>query len=117
MRVLRYDRQFTRRKFLADASRGFLATGVLMPLAKALANAGDIGGVYPDELMSIEEYTKGRIKTGDEISASNVEFGKLVIQVSEEGRLHLPLKRLEYAVGSGASHAARSKRRAGWETQ
>jgi len=47
-----------------------------MPLSKAIAQTGDIGNAYPDELLSIEGYTKGRISTGDTIDASNVELVK-----------------------------------------
>ncbi len=73
MIVRRYSHDFSRRKFLADAARGVLGTGVLMPLARAIAETGDTSKAYPDELLSIEGYTKGRIKTGDYIDASNVE--------------------------------------------
>jgi hypothetical protein len=73
-RIGRYDRSFSRRKFLADASRGVLAAGVLAPLWDVIAATGDITKAYPDELLSIEAYTKGRIKTGDMITDRNVEF-------------------------------------------
>ncbi|WP_295680416.1 DUF1329 domain-containing protein [uncultured Nevskia sp.] len=92
MRITRYDGGYSRRKFLADASRGTLATGVLMPLSQAIAQHGDISKAYPDELLSIEGYTKGRIKTGDEITAANVELVKDLIepiryeQILKQGR-------------------------------
>ena len=74
MKIIRYDRDYSRRKFLGDAARGVLSCGVLMPLSKAIAQTGDISKAYPEELLSIEAYTKGKIKTGDYIDASNVDF-------------------------------------------
>ena len=62
-----------RRHFLANTARAVAGAGVLMPLWKAIAADGDITRAYPDELLSIEAYTKGRIKPGDTIDASNVE--------------------------------------------
>ena len=38
---------------MADAAKGVLSTGVLMPLAQAIAATGDITKAYPDELLSI----------------------------------------------------------------
>lgn len=92
MRLLRYRRDYSRRKFLQDCGRGVLATGVLTPLWQAVAADGDIAKAYPDELLSIEGYTRGRIKTGDTIDASNVEHVKDLLepiryhQVVEQGR-------------------------------
>ena len=80
MRLLRFDRDFSRRKFLGDAGRGILATGVLMPLWKAIAATGDITKAYPEELLSISVYTKGKINPGDEISAQNVEYVKDLLE-------------------------------------
>ena len=80
MKLLRYDRGYSRRKFLADAASGVLGTGVLMPLAKAIADTGDVSKAYPEELLSIENYTKGRIKTGDTIDASNVDVVKDLLE-------------------------------------
>ena len=45
-----------------------------MPLWKAIAQTGDISAAYPDELLSIAEYTKGGLNIGDTIDASNVEL-------------------------------------------
>ena len=80
MRLLRYDRGYSRRKFMSDAAKGVLGTGVLMPLWDAIADTGDPGKAYPEELLSIENYTKGRIKTGDTISAANVEAVKDLLE-------------------------------------
>ncbi|HZR33895.1 MAG TPA: DUF1329 domain-containing protein [Nevskia sp.] len=80
MRHIRFDRGYSRRKFLNDAARGVLASGVLLPLWKTIAATGDITKAYPEELLSIEGYTKGRIKTGDEITAANVEHVKDLLE-------------------------------------
>lgn len=80
MKIIKYDRGYTRRHFLDQAARGVFAAGVLMPAWQAIANNGDVSKAYPDELLSIEGYTKGRIKTGDEIDASNVELVKDLLE-------------------------------------
>lgn len=74
MRITQYDRGYSRRKFLKDSARCVLGTGVLLPLWDAIAATGDITKAYPDELLSIEVYTKGKVKAGDTIDASNVEY-------------------------------------------
>lgn len=74
MRFRKYDFDFRRRRFLERGARGILATGVLMPLWDAIAADGDIGRAYPDELLSIEAYTRGRLQPGDIIDAGNVEL-------------------------------------------
>jgi len=92
MKLIRYDRGYSRRKFLQDAATGVLSTGVLAPLAEVMAATGDVSKAYPDELLSIENFTKGRIKTGDMIDASNVEAVKDLIepvryeQILKQGR-------------------------------
>lgn len=80
MHLTRFSRGFSRRKFLRDASVGVLSTGVLAPLWEVMAATGDITRAYPDELLSIEAYTKGRIKNGDFITASNVEHVKDLLE-------------------------------------
>lgn len=79
MRVLRYDRNYSRRHFLGALARG-AAAGVLMPTWQAIAQDGDVTRAYPDELLSIEAYTKGRFKAGDEINAGNVDLIKELIE-------------------------------------
>lgn len=92
MHLTRYDRGYSRRRFLDQAARGFLATGVLAPLWDAIAATGSIEKAYPDELLSIESYSRGRIKVGDTISADNVEHVKALLspivytQVAKMGR-------------------------------
>ncbi|WP_022977612.1 DUF1329 domain-containing protein [Nevskia ramosa] len=92
MYINRFDRGFSRRKFLNDAARGVLGAGVLMPLSEAISANGEINKAYPDELLSIEGYTKGKLKTGDIIDSSNVEYVKDLLepvryeQILKQGR-------------------------------
>ncbi|SEP71437.1 Protein of unknown function [Solimonas aquatica] len=93
MHLKRYDKFYSRRKFLSEAALGTLSAGVLMPMWDAIAATGDVSKAYPDELLSIEMYSKGRIKPGDRIDASNVEHVKDLLdpiryeQVSKQGRV------------------------------
>lgn len=91
MHLLKFDFDYSRRAFLAKA--GTLAgAGVLAPLWPLIAKGADISKAYPDELMSIDAYTKGKIKTGDLITAANVDIVKDLLtpiaykQVKEMGR-------------------------------
>ena len=69
----------SRRSILKYALAGSCA-GFLKPLSAAVEAAGSIEGVYPDELLSIEEYTRGKISTGAYIDASNVEAVKDLLE-------------------------------------
>ncbi|MDN5872920.1 MAG: DUF1329 domain-containing protein [Sinobacteraceae bacterium] len=80
MRIRRYDTNFSRRKFMADAARGVVSAGVLMPIWDAMAADGDTAKAYPDELLSIDEYTKGKLQPGDTIDASNVDLVKDLLE-------------------------------------
>lgn len=88
MRVIRYSHGFSRRHFL----KGLASAGVLMPLWDAIAASGDVSAAYPDELLSIEAYTRGKVSTGDVISAANVESVKALLdpvryeQIVKHGR-------------------------------
>jgi hypothetical protein len=91
MHIRKYDFDFARRAFLGKA--GALAgAGILTPLWPLIARAGDITKAYPEELLSIEAYTKGKVKTGDVITADNVETVKDLLtpiaykEVKEMGR-------------------------------
>jgi len=93
MHIRQYDKNFSRRHFIAQLSRGVLATGVLAPLWSSIADSGDIQGVYPDELLSIEMYTSGKLSAGDRIDAGNVELVKdlldpiMYTQIVQMGRV------------------------------
>src|SRR6202030_430204 len=80
MRVIRYDRDYSRRHFLKGLAGGCAAAGGVAPLWGVIAKTGESTAAYPEELRSIEEYTRGRIKTGDEITADNVEMVKDLLE-------------------------------------
>jgi hypothetical protein len=69
-----------------------MAAGVLTPLWPLISQAADITKAYPEELLSIDAYTKGKVKTGDFITAENVELVKdlldpiAYVQISQMGR-------------------------------
>lgn len=92
MRIRKYDFDYSRRVFMEKTLKGVAAAGVLAPLWPLVARGADISTAYPDELMSIEMYTKGKIKPGDFITADNVEIVKDLLdpisymQVKEMGR-------------------------------
>ena len=75
------------------AKTGTMAgAGVLAPLWPLIANSADISKAYPDEVMSVEAFTKGKVNTGDYVTAANVEYVKellspiLYIQIKTMGR-------------------------------
>lgn len=92
MHIRKYDAQYSRRHFLDQAVRGVLATGVLMPLWEAIARTGEVARAYPDELLSIGDYTRGVLTEGDVIDATNVEYVRDLLdpiryeQVAQLGR-------------------------------
>lgn len=76
MHIKKYDFNYGRRVFLEKTLKGVATAGVLAPLWPLIANSADITKAYPDELLSIEAYTKGKVKIGDVITANNVEYVK-----------------------------------------
>ncbi len=91
MHIRKYDFDYGRRKFIENLALGASA-GILAPLWSTIASSGEIGKAYPEELLSIEAYTKGKIKPGDTVTADNVEVVKDLLdpiayrQVKEMGR-------------------------------
>ncbi|QHS10093.1 DUF1329 domain-containing protein [Sinimarinibacterium sp. NLF-5-8] len=75
MRIRKYDFNYGRRALMKKAALG-AGAGVLMPLHQLFAAEQDLGKAYPDELLSIEMMTKGQIKTGDYLTADNVDIVK-----------------------------------------
>lgn len=76
MRIKKYDIDYGRRKMMQSVAYG-LGAGVLMPWEKLLAKEIDnIQKAYPDELLSIEAQSKGKVKVGDYITKDNVEYVK-----------------------------------------
>lgn len=93
MHIRRYDRHYSRRHFLSQMGRGVLATGVLAPLWPTIAAHGSVEVAYPEELLSLEAYTGGKLGTGSVIDVSNVELVKDLLdpiqftQIAQMGRL------------------------------
>jgi hypothetical protein len=83
---------YSRRMFLDKVSKGVAGAGVLTPLWPLISQAQDISAAYPEELLSIESYTKGKIKVGDMLTSENVEHVQdlldpiTYIEVLEQGR-------------------------------
>lgn len=77
MHIRKFDFNYSRRKFLEKSLMGAASAGVLTALWPMIARSesalSDISKAYPDELLSIEMHTKGKIKPGDVITADNVE--------------------------------------------
>lgn len=76
MRIKKYDFDYGRRALLQKAAIGATA-GVLAPLWPLVGrSADDISKAYPEELLHIDAYTKGKIKPGDVVTAENVDVVK-----------------------------------------
>lgn len=92
MHILKYGHDYSRRMFLEKTAKGIFTAGVLAPLWPAIAQSASVAKAYPDELLSIDAYTKGKIKTGDVITAANVDTVRQLLdpvaykQVKEMGR-------------------------------
>lgn len=93
MRIRKYDIDYGRRELLRKSALGASA-GILAPLWPSIARSDnlDMTKAYPEELLSIESYTKGKVSVGDRVTAANVEHVKelldpiLYTQIAEEGR-------------------------------
>lgn len=93
MRVLKFTEGWTRRYFLEQTAKGVLAGGVIAPLWDAIARTGSCAAAYPPELLSIEAYTKGKLKPGDALDAGNADVVKdlldpaTYLQIKSDGRV------------------------------
>lgn len=91
MHIRKYDFDYGRRMLMQKAAVGAVG-GVLAPLWSTIAQSGDVTKAYPDELLSIEMNTKGKVKVGDTITTANVEHVKHLMdpimyqQVLKQGR-------------------------------
>jgi hypothetical protein len=72
--IRKYGRDYSRRRFLELSAKGVFGAGLLTPVWDAVAENGAFDTSYPDELMSIEEYTKGGLIPGNTITADNVDL-------------------------------------------
>ena len=76
MHLVKYSDGWTRRHFLDQLCKGVFAAGVLSPLMDVIGRNGNCEAAYPPELLSIEAYTKGKLKLGNVLSAENVDIVK-----------------------------------------
>lgn len=92
MHIMKYGPGFSRRHFLQTMGAGFSA-GVLRPLWDVIAEDGKIDRAYPEELLDIGAYTKGKVKVGDKLTPDNIDHVKdlmdeiTYIQVKQQGRI------------------------------
>jgi hypothetical protein len=93
VRLRKYPDGWTRRHFLEQTAKGLMAAGVIAPLWDTIANTADCQAAYPPELLSLEAYTKGKLKAGQVLDASNVDIVKELLdpiaywQIKFDGRL------------------------------
>ena len=93
MHLVKYGEGWTRRHFLDQLGKGIFAAGVLSPLLDVIGRDGNCDAAYPPDLLSIDAYTKGKLKAGDVLHAENVDVVKDVLdpaaywQIKHDGRL------------------------------
>jgi len=78
----------SRRVFLKKTG-AWAGAGLVQPVLSLIDAGKSIAAAYPDEVLSVEKFTKGKIKPGMIISKDNFE---LVKEISPEG-LYLELER------------------------
>ena len=92
MHIRKYDFDYSRRMFLEKTAKGLGSAGVLTSLWPLICESGDISKAYPEELLNIEAYTKGKIKVGDEINVDNIDLVQDLVdpilyeEVTQQGR-------------------------------
>src|SRR5260370_6903569 len=93
MHLMKYTEGWTLSHFLDQVGKGLFAAGVLAPLMAVLGRNATVAAAYPPELLSIEAYTKGKLKPGDVLNAENVDIVKDLLdpgayyQIKHDGRL------------------------------
>jgi hypothetical protein len=80
--------EWTRRDFLKTMG-SWAGAGILQPTISLIGAGKSIAAAYPDEVLSIEKFTKGRVKPGMVISKDNAD---LVKDIAPEG-LYVELTR------------------------
>ncbi|TDJ70212.1 MAG: DUF1329 domain-containing protein [Proteobacteria bacterium] len=92
MHIRKYDFDYSRRHFMEKTALGVGGAGVLCSLWPEMVSSGESTKAYPEELLSIEAYTKGKVKTGDEINADNIDLVQDLVdpilyqEVAQDGR-------------------------------
>jgi len=76
-----YFDHWTRRNLL-KAAGVWAGAGILQPLFPLIGAGKSIAAAYPEEVLSIEKYTKGRVKPGAVISKDNAD---LIKDIAPEG--------------------------------
>ena len=79
MRLMKYGEGWTRRHFIKQLAKCVVGAGLLAPLIDTIGRNGDCAAAYPPELLSIEAYTKGKLKAGDVLNADNVDLVKDIL--------------------------------------
>ncbi len=79
MRLQKYTDGWTRRYFMEKVAKGVATAGVIAPLWDCIGETGTCEAAYPSELLSIDAYTKGKLKAGDVLSADNVDYVKDIL--------------------------------------
>jgi len=93
MIVKKFTREFSRRQFMKSLGATGASMGVLLPLWDVLAEDGDHTRAYPEELLSLDAYTGGKITDNDTIDANNVDLVKDLLdpiqylQIKDLGRV------------------------------
>ena len=94
MRIRKYDVNWSRRELMKKMAMGAAGAGVLGSYSNLWAMDGldDITKIYPDELLSVEAQTKGKISVGDVITPDNLHHaehlldpGRPVVQSGRQG--------------------------------
>lgn len=93
MIIKKFTRDYSRRQFIKSLGVAGASMGVLSPLWSVLAEDGDHTRAYPEELLSLDAYTGGKISDTGTITANNVDMVKDLLdpiqylQVKELGRV------------------------------
>ncbi|MBI4529163.1 MAG: DUF1329 domain-containing protein [Deltaproteobacteria bacterium] len=72
---LNYWHYWTRRDFLKKTGV-WAGAGLIQPVLSLIGEGKSIAAAYPEEVLSIEKYTKGRVKPGMTISKDNADLVK-----------------------------------------
>jgi hypothetical protein len=78
---LNYSAYWTRRDLLKRAGL-WAGAGLLQPVLSLIGSGKSIAAAYPDEVLSIDKYTKGKVKPGMVISKDNYQ---LIKDIAPEG--------------------------------
>ena len=92
MHIGKYSFDYSRRTFLEKSSTYGVSAGVLTSLWPEISESADATKAYPEELLDIETFTRGKVKVGDTINKDNVSLVQDLLdpitfqQVMQDGR-------------------------------